>query len=325
MKPILIGGTGRSGTTILKRILLQHPQLIGLPNELRILTDPGGIVDLLDALSSRWGPYYADTAIHRFVKLLQDAAVEPTWLRRQLDRFQLRVLTRLGIAPRRYIGAGLSYYPDKSYLFHQLQALLDDLSVFSTRGRWMGTAPFQHPMMMYETHPLSLADAAHFAAQFINKLYTHIATSSQTHWLDDTPTTILHAHRLVPLFPDMKLIHIVRDPRDVLASYVGFDWGGDDYVLSARRLAAYYTRWLDVRRQLPPASFVEIRLETLAATPERTLRDLCDSIHLPYTVSLQKISLDKTNTGRWRREVPPAVWQTCEPILHPFLAQFGYD
>ena len=53
LKPIFIGGTGRSGTTILKKVLQQHSNIVTIPNELRIIIDPDGILDLFNALTER--------------------------------------------------------------------------------------------------------------------------------------------------------------------------------------------------------------------------------------------------------------------------------
>ncbi|GAG26602.1 unnamed protein product, partial [marine sediment metagenome] len=54
MVQTLIGGTGRSGTSILKQVLASHPKVIALPTELRIIVDPGGALDLKRALTDRW-------------------------------------------------------------------------------------------------------------------------------------------------------------------------------------------------------------------------------------------------------------------------------
>lgn len=67
--PIFVGGTGRSGTSILARALGTHPDVWTVPVESRILIDPGGLVDLVDALSIRYSPPTAHAALVRFVEL----------------------------------------------------------------------------------------------------------------------------------------------------------------------------------------------------------------------------------------------------------------
>lgn len=44
-------------------------------------------------------------------------------------------------------------------------------------------------------------------------------------WVDHTPWNVLYAHTLLSTFEESPLIHIVRDPRAVVASALPLDWG----------------------------------------------------------------------------------------------------
>lgn len=75
--PVFIGGTGRSGTSILYDVLGSHPQLHGLRRETRFLIDPGGLHDLVDALSDRYTISGAGDALARFERLMTVDLVTP--------------------------------------------------------------------------------------------------------------------------------------------------------------------------------------------------------------------------------------------------------
>ena len=57
---ILVGGTGRCGTSILKEILATHPNAASLPFEYRFIIDPDGIIDFYASYTATWSPYIAD-------------------------------------------------------------------------------------------------------------------------------------------------------------------------------------------------------------------------------------------------------------------------
>lgn len=68
--PIFVAGTGRSGTTRLSQVLGEHPEVSTLQHESRFLVDPGGLEDLVRALTSAYTPYHADDALTRLEQLL---------------------------------------------------------------------------------------------------------------------------------------------------------------------------------------------------------------------------------------------------------------
>lgn len=68
-----------------------------------------------------------------------------------------------------------------------------------------------------ETH--NLVDESENVAQFLNNFLTkYTVRLSCQRWVEKTPGNIKHLDRIFQYWPDAKVIHIIRDPRDVFAS-----------------------------------------------------------------------------------------------------------
>ena len=127
---IWIGGTGRSGTTLLYELLRGHSEVHAFTAEMRFIIDPHGVEDLFQSLTSRFSTVVATEALRQFEKLL------------------LSDLQRAWQAP--YFGIGFADLLGDDYVTH-VQALLDDLSHATYEGytyssssssarAWAGTA-----------------------------------------------------------------------------------------------------------------------------------------------------------------------------------------
>lgn len=327
MKPVFIGGTGRSGTSILKKLLLHHPQIVGIvEGELRVLVDPGGALDLIEALTRDWTPQKGDYAIQAFQSMMADAGAKSTSLGVAFRKF----LLRLGASPRRYGGLDLASQFGRAFYETRLHQLIGELTYHISPGRWVGSPSYRLRSKIYETDPLPFTSAAALIRTFFDDLYEHLARrqgKDATHWLDDTPYNLLRADRLLALFPDMKLIHIHRDPRDVLASYVRQDWGGDDLVATARRLGNIFATWARIREELPPSSYLEVAFEDLARSPQEQLTRMIAFIGLPdhrfREDELALIDPDRAHIGRWKEDIPPEALARAMAYLAPWVEAYG--
>jgi len=326
MKQIFIGGTGRCGTTILKKVLLCHSKIIGVPGELRVIVDPGGALDLITALCERWSPYNADIAIQRFRNLMMECGRAKYKVTNLLEKVEKRISWSLGIVTRRYLGMGFRQYFGTHYYYKRLDQLVDELTYHVTRGCHDASPPYHIRSRILEIDPMARKETVSVIARFFEDLYKNASGSNEhSHWLDDTPYNLLHAHELLELFPDMRLIHIYRDPRDVTASYRRFTWGGDSVASIAKRLMGIYSRWFEIRETLPPDCFLELCLEDLAAHPIPRLSQVCDFIGVDFEDSLTNIPLNRVHSRRWQQDIFNNDLQLVQSYLHRPIKTYGYD
>ena len=59
----------------------------------------------------------------------------------------------------------------------------------------------------------------------------------KSRWGDKTPTYVLDLDLLCRLFPNCRVIHLVRDGRDVAVSLLATEWGSNNLSQDRRRLA----------------------------------------------------------------------------------------
>lgn len=94
-------------------------------------------------------------------------------------------------------------------------------------------------------------------------------------WGDKSLHTELYADDVFTEFPNAKMIHMLRDPRDRYASVL------KRYDEKEKGIAAATGRWLASTKmgkrnlQRYPDKYIAVRYETLASEPEKTCREVC--------------------------------------------------
>ena len=164
-------------------------------------------------------------------------------------------------------------------------------------------------------------------------------------WGDKTPDYGSDMDVLWRLFPGCKIIHIVRDGRDVAVSNRGISWG----VRSLPRVAQLWRWETMVTRKLGRmigTHYMELRFEDLVTNPARELQRICahlgeefDEAMLRYHESAAKempaesmqwhrssVSAPKIDKiGLWRRELSTADRIIFEDHAGDALDEFGYE
>jgi hypothetical protein len=108
-------------------------------------------------------------------------------------------------------------------------------------------------------------------------------------FLEKTPGHALFIPEIVQLLPAAKIIHLLRDPRDVVASLLaaskswGKDWAPRRAKHAARLWCEHTRRAQAAGKLLPPGQFLEVSYEALLANPTRGLVAITRFLNLPWS------------------------------------------
>ncbi len=98
----------------------------------------------------------------------------------------------------------------------------------------------------------------------VDQLMTSYAHSQdKPGWIEMTPDNVYFASLLARLFPDMRMVHSVRDPRGVVSSVVPLAWGPPNHRLAMAWWAERMYRSSEQSQLLPRSSLMTLFLEDL--------------------------------------------------------------
>ncbi len=207
--PFFVLGSQRSGTTMLRLMMNNHPNL-AIPHE------TGFFVQFREAIDQ-----YGDLAVkENAAKLLEDIS------RHHLVRRGGHITNR--------------------------EAILD------------------HPIRSFP--------------DLIDAILTEYAIShGKQRWGDKTPCYTLYIEVLWKLFPGCKIIHLVRDGRDVALSQRKIEWMSNSLPTLAADWQMKTLICHKVGSVLGKDHFLELKYENLVTDTESTLRSICGFLDEPFT------------------------------------------
>lgn len=129
-------------------------------------------------------------------------------------------------------------------------------------------------------------------------------------WVEMTPPNIEQAPLLQSMFPASKLVHIIRDGRDVAVSVASKTWGPNDPFEAIR----WWGRRLRAAERQPtdPEYVLVVGFEALMDTDrEAQLARVCEFLGISVEDPMrrffeEKMTPERARIGRWRRNVPEA-------------------
>ncbi len=233
-KLLFVGGTGRSGTTILGRMLNRHHEIrASKPIEIKFLSGNAGLLDLI---YGRRPEVRTRRNRNLFKRILSTSNVVDKHL--LWNKFERR-LRGSWWAPES--GSGKSPGLSSGVTIQVREEALAILKSHRTGNLELGAKQF-----------------------FWWMIENQINNAGESIWVDTSPPNIFQAARIHRLLPDARFIHMRRDGRDTIASVLKEPWGPDDPMKAVFWWRNRVRESFQALRSIPPASFIEVNLEDFA-------------------------------------------------------------
>jgi len=172
---------------------------------------------------------------------------------------------------------------------HPLIASLPETTVFLhriTSARHLGQRLGWNPVLIEQWQARSRSQV-----EFIERVHRAVvAEFGRPVWIEKTPANVLRFGFVRRSFPQAKLVHVIRDGRDVVSSLRWKPWAKIPRDIpraspeAARRCGLLWAR--SVRAGLAHRSdkaYFELKYEDLVADPEAVLRRLLDFLEIPWS------------------------------------------
>jgi hypothetical protein len=295
------GGTGRSGTTIIGKLLGKHQAIrASKPLEIKFLAAHAGLLDLTFGRRD-------------FIEMKKQKSIayrmlmhSKTFSRRELERkFRERLQAdwwERGSIPGK--GSGLS-------------------SGVSVEVRDAALAQFMHDRRK---------DPEGAALRFFETMITaQVNNNGESIWIDTSPPNIFNADRIVRLLPDARFIHMKRDGRNTIASVLKEHWGPSEPL---RAIHWWKNRMIASHKalqSLPSNSYVEIQLEEIAHYDrENQYQRLLSFLRVDDDPAMRQYFEDEFDGHRviaqkWRAEILEPKFERKFAKVHKELSELGVD
>lgn len=162
-------------------------------------------------------------------------------------------------------------------------------------------------------------------------------------WGEKSPGHAYYWQVIRTIFPEAKVIHILRDGRDVASSIVKARMGPASYYAAGRMWCDYLDKIEHIRSCSREDTFFELRYEELLSEPAIHLRRICEFLGVPYSESMLRFHKTDTNyqtdatnlenltkplivsnKEKWRKNLTERQLLEFESVAGDHLDKYGY-
>jgi len=181
-----------------------------------------------------------------------------------------------------------------------------------------------------------LRDARSYPA-LLRSLMEHFAhTEGKPRYGEKSPPHALFTETLCRWFPGAAIVHLLRDPLEVVASLQRVPWASDNVVINAFTWRRYNQAAL---RSSHRPEYLRVHYRDLVNNPEKELRRVCRHIGEDYSPamlvpvetreqppwsSLVNEPVTNERLGKWREQLTSDEVALIHWVAGPSLETFGY-
>jgi hypothetical protein len=181
-----------------------------------------------------------------------------------------------------------------------------------------------------------LRQAVSYPAFFAAILEWYAESQRKKRCGEKTPQHARLTETLCEWFPGARILHLVRDPRDVVASLQRKPWASHSAVRNAQV-------WLGLNqaalRSNHRPDYLQIKYEQLVTQPERDLQRICGFLGEDYspamleadqttkqnhTLRMHQQRVSQERVDKWREQLTADQVAQVEWVTEPLLETFGY-
>jgi len=185
-----------------------------------------------------------------------------------------------------------------------------------------------------------MREATSYQAFFTCFVKYHTVSQGKPRWGEKTPQHSLFSETLCEWYPGGTIIHMIRDPRDVVASLQRMPWAADSVVQNAWRWLRHN---LAAQRCSHRPQYLPVRYETLVTQPEQEVARICECLGeeyvpsmldpmghtvfpppVPWTVRAQE-PITAERLGKWRDSLTAEEVSQIEWAVGRHMEAFGYQ
>lgn len=163
-------------------------------------------------------------------------------------------------------------------------------------------------------------------------------------WGEKSPGHIFYWKEIKQTFPNAKVVHIVRDGRDVATSIINARMGPKTYFAAAKMWCDCLDGIKRIKQDCSENNFIEIRYEDLLSAPKETLQKVCSILGVKYSEDMLKFFKSKasyqtdsinlknlnkplisSNKEKWRKILTDQNLQEFETVAGEHLTLYGYE